>query len=138
MADKVTGTLANVPLKFKELPDGSFALAIATETGNPLSAAPSRMTLTQTIVTLAAATSAPLIAANPNRKYLSWMVVGANPATIVPGAGPAVAGTGMNYNPGSSAIHQGGSQSFEGPAVPTNAFAAISTGGTTVVVWEGE
>jgi hypothetical protein len=39
MADKVTGTLANVPLKFKELPDGSFALTIATETGNPLSVA---------------------------------------------------------------------------------------------------
>jgi len=104
----------------------------------PWVTAPASMTITQTTVTLTAATDAQIIAANSSRKFLQWMVVGANPATVVPGAGPAVAGAGMNYDPGSSTINQGGGTTFEGSAIATNAFHAISTGGTTVVVWEGQ
>lgn len=91
---------------------------------------------TQSVVVLAAATSAALIAANPARVALRWMNVGANPFTVVPGAGPAVAGAGMSYNGASGVGLQGGSDTFDAD-VSQQAFAAISTAGTTVVVWEG-
>lgn len=94
------------------------------------------LTWTQTIVTLTAATSAALVAANQYRKGLRWMVTGASPMTVAPGAVTVVAGQGMNYNPASATGYQGGSDTFEG-ALSTQAFSAISTVGTTVVVWEG-
>lgn len=93
-------------------------------------------TITQTTKTLVAATSAQLIAANANRKGLRWMVTGANPMTVVPGAGPAAVNTGLNYSGNSGAGTQGGSDTFEGSSCPTGAFQAISTGGTTVIIWE--
>lgn len=93
-------------------------------------------TITQTLVTLPAATSTQLIAANSTRKGLRWMNVGANPMTAVPGSSAAVAGSGMNYNGNAGVGTQGGGDTFEGSSIPTSAFQAISTIGTTVVVWE--
>jgi len=96
------------------------------------------ITITQTYVTLAAATSATMIAANTARKYICWMNVGTAPMTVVPGVVTVTAGTGMNYDPGSSAINQGGSFCQDGVSVSKQAFSAISTAGTKVTIWEGQ
>ena len=114
--------------------DGS--INVVSESGDTIQITPYAGTITQTLVTLTAATSAQLIAANATRKGLRWMNTGTNPMTVVPGAGPAVAGSGMNYNGSTGAGFQGGSEAFEGSAVPTGAYQAISTLGTTVTVWE--
>ncbi len=95
------------------------------------------VTWTQRAVTLVAATSMPLIAANAARKALRWMNVGTNPMTVAPGAVTVVAGVGFNYDPGSSALNQGGADDFAANEMSTQAFSAISTDGTTVIVWEG-
>jgi len=92
---------------------------------------------TQTIVTLSAATSATLIAANASRKKLRWMVTGTNPMTVAPGAVTVVVNVGMNYNGNSGVGTQGGSDTFDGDA-SQQAFSAISTLGTTLTVWEGK
>jgi hypothetical protein len=107
---------------------------------NPLPAveSPGAVTIAQTIVTLTAGTSATLIAANTSRKYLCWMNVGAAPMTVAPGAVTVVAGQGMNYDPGSSPINQGGAFCQESISVSRQAFSAVSTAGTTVAVWEGQ
>lgn len=94
-------------------------------------------TVTQTIITLSPGTTTQLIAANAARKGLRWMNIGSNPMTVAPGASAAVVGQGMQYNGAFGTGMQGGSESFEGTAVPTSAFQAISTLGTTIVVWEG-
>lgn len=103
---------------------------------NPYSNQNLGVTYTQTIVTLTAATSATLIAANVSRKSLRWMVTGTNPMTVIPGIATATAGTGMSYNGNASIGTQGGSDTMYGDAA-TQGFSAISTGGTTVCVWEG-
>ena len=88
------------------------------------------------LVTLSAATSAQIVAPNQARKGLRWMNIGLNPMTVTPGAAAAVVGQGMAYNGAAGAGQQGGSECFEGTAVPGDAFQAISTLGTTVIVWE--
>lgn len=93
-------------------------------------------TITATVVTLAAATSSQLIASNSSRKGLRWQNIGVNPATIVPGASAAVVGQGFQYGGAAGTGLPGDGESFEGNSVPTNAFQAISTLGTTVVIWE--
>ena len=107
--------------------------------------APSNVEVTQSSVTLAAATTNTLIAANTARRYLCWMNAGTAPMTVVPvstGTTPStvtvVAGTGMNYDPGSSAINQGGGFCLENSSITKQAFRAISTAGTTAIVWEGQ
>ena len=92
---------------------------------------------TQTVVALAAATSATLIAANANRKALRWMVSGANPMTVAPGLVAVVASVGMNYNSAPVNGAQGGSDSFAGE-LSLQAFSAVSALGTTVIIWEGQ
>lgn len=94
------------------------------------------LTWNQTAVVLSANTAAPLVAANGARRGLRWMNVGSNPMTVVPGTGTPTAGSGMNYSPPSQSGYQGGSDSFD-DAVSGQAFTAISTSGTTVIVWEG-
>lgn len=113
--------------------------ACATVTGGKLDINATAVTLswTQTTVTLTAATSATLLAANASRKGLRWMVTGTNPMTVAPGLVTVIAGAGMNYSPGSGTGQQGGSDSFAGDT-STQAFSAISTLGTTVTVWEGQ
>jgi hypothetical protein len=93
--------------------------------------------LTQTIVNLPAGVSTQLVTANPSRKYLAWMVVGTNPATIVPGSAEAVAGQGMSFNGASALGNQGGYYEFDTDVMPDVAFQAISTAGTSICVWEG-
>lgn len=91
--------------------------------------------ITETAVTVTA-TSALLIGANTSRRYLAWMVVGTATVTIVPGAGPAVAGVGFPYA-GGGANQQGAAQEWPHGA-PTNAFQCIAPAtGSIVYVWEG-
>lgn len=92
-------------------------------------------TITETKITLAPGVSQQIVASNANRKLLRWMNTGINPMTVSVAAS-AVVGTGMNYGPASSTSDQGGSEDFDGTNVPSNQFAAISTGGTTLTVWE--
>jgi hypothetical protein len=87
------------------------------------------MSWKQTIVTLAAATSTLLVAANPNRTGLRWMNVGANPFTVAPGLAAAVANVGDNYAAGAK-------EDFLPREDSQDAFTAISTAGTSVAVWE--
>jgi hypothetical protein len=105
---------------------------------NPLPVGSGTVTVTQTVVTLTAATSRTLIAANASRKYLFWMNIGTAPMTVAPGAVTVTAGQGANFDPGSSSSNQGGTFSMENSSVSQQAFSAISTAGTTVVVWEGQ
>lgn len=104
----------------------------------PLPIAPYQITWTQTKVTLTAATSTTLIASNTARRALRWMNTGSNPVTVAPGAVTVTAGDGMNYNPGTGIGQQGGADSFGVNEVSMDAFSAISTLGTTVIVWEGQ
>lgn len=109
---------------------------VNVSTSAPFPVAPYEGGVTQTRVTLAANTSGILIAANATRKGLRWMNTGVNPMTVVPGLSAATVNNGMNYNGNSGSGFQGGSEAFEGSAIPTSAFQAISTLGTTVTVWE--
>lgn len=125
------------------VPDKAAVWVQCTNTGQIITSAgggggTNAVTWTQTVVTLGAATSATLTAANPSRKALRWMNVGANPMTVAPGAVSVTAGAGMNYNPAPDSASQGGSDTFGSNEVSLQAFSAISTGGTTVIVWEGQ
>lgn len=95
------------------------------------------VTWTQSTVDLPAGVSTPLVGSSLGRRALRWQVTGANPMTVVPGAGPAVAGVGFSYNPGQDVGYQGGSDAFGPNEVSTQAFTAVSQAGTTAVVWEG-
>lgn len=88
------------------------------------------------VVTLAAGVATQIVAANSRRRYLMVMNIGAAPMTVVPDNQSVTAGQGMNFDPPSSTLNQGGGFTFEA-VVSRQAFTAISTGGTTVCVWEG-
>lgn len=92
--------------------------------------------LTSAIISLSPGVSTPIAAQHPLRQYLGWMNIGVNPMTVVVGSGPAVVGEGRNYGGASSTDDQGGADVFEGDFIPSDAFTAISTDGTTIVVWE--
>ncbi len=95
---------------------------------------PAGLTITQTTLAVTASSQL-LIAANTNRRYLQWMIVGTQDVTISP-ATPVVAGVGMIYNNGGAGL-QGASQEWVSNS-PQNAFYAIaSSTGSTVIVWEG-
>lgn len=112
---------------------GTVRIVVTTGFG----AGQAALTVAQTTVTLPAGSSTQLIGPNNARKLLRWMVTGSSPMTVSAGLAAAVVGAGMNYNGGSGAGQQGGSEAFDA-AVPTGAFQAISAGGTTVTVWEGQ
>jgi hypothetical protein len=114
----------------------SLPVAIASDQ-SLVNVAPQTLTWTQTSVTLAAATSASLIASNGSRKALRWMVSGINPMTVGLGSGAVTAGAGFSYNGASATGFQGGSDGFVGE-ISIQQFSAISTLGTTVIVWEGQ
>lgn len=139
------GGHTNLRLRVSVAGTGTIAVAFTATVGDPLVVlsapaivTPSTMAIAQTVLTLPAATSTTLVAANPARRSLRWMVTGTNPMTAAPGLVTVAAGAGMNYGAASGTGQQGGSESFEGPSVPTNAFSVISAGGTTVTVWEGQ
>lgn len=90
------------------------------------------LTKTQLVVT---ATSQTLIAANPNRKYLQFMVIGTQDVAVSP-TSPAVFGADITYGSGGTS-QQGASEDFQGKA-PVNAFYAVAAAtGSTVYIWEG-
>lgn len=104
--------------------------------GSVVSEAP--YTITQSNVTLSAGVATNIVSVNSARKYLSFMVVGANDVTVSPGlvsGTPVTMGNGLIYQ-AQAAGKQGGSQEFPNGA-PTNAFQAISTVGSQLIVWEG-
>jgi hypothetical protein len=85
----------------------------------------------QTVKTLAAATSTQLVASNPSRTFLALQNIGAGDATLAFNAA-AVAGSGWLLATAGS-----GGFSWDGLTVPTDEVRAISTPGTTIIVWEG-
>lgn len=115
--------------------NGSVSVALALDQP-ALSVSPAYVTWVQTSVTLPAGVSTTLIGINGTRKALYLENVGTNPFTFAPGLVTVVAGGGRSLNPPSSIGYQGGSADFSGE-YSTQAFSGISTGGTTVIVWEG-
>ena len=107
---------------------------VGAPSGNPVPVYTPPGTVTQTIVSAA---SGLLIAANPARKSLRWMVTGAADITVAPGVNAPAAGQGMIYQASAlGAGKQGASESFVEGAMATNAFAFVASAATTVVVWE--
>jgi hypothetical protein len=92
------------------------------------------MVITQTIVVVSGAADQ-LVAANPNRKYLAFFNIGASYATIAPGPN-VVQDQGYPLTPGSASA-PGGGFTFDGAAITTDAWTAISSGTTSILVWEG-
>lgn len=87
--------------------------------------------LTQTVKTLAPASSTSLVAANPRRLYLGLLNTGAADVTLSFTSAPAVAGQGWVLYAG------GGGISWDGDTVPTDAIQGIATAGSTLIVLEG-
>lgn len=90
---------------------------------------------TQTIVQLAAGASTTLIAANPRRQRLRWMVTGLGSVTIAPGDSAVVLGRGLVYSGAGSIGEQGGGEEFQ-LDTSRGSFSAIANADTTVVIWE--
>ena len=97
--------------------------------------APSPMTTTQAVITLAAGVDAGL-GSKSDRRYLCVMNVGTGLVNLgfdqaaIPGAGWALDGAAAEG-------HQGGSMCWEASAVTTSNVHAISADGSVVVVLEG-
>jgi hypothetical protein len=106
-------------------------------TSRLITAPRSSMTVTMTPINLAAATSTPLIAANAARKYLSLINIGLGAASVQPGAGPAVVNVGIPFPAAPSVGGLGGNLTFDAGGISTDAWAGISTVGTTIIVLEG-
>jgi hypothetical protein len=79
---------------------------------------------------LTAATSRVLVANNPSRTFLALQNIGTGDATLAFNAA-AVAGSGWLLQA------SGGGFSWDGLTVPTDEVRAISTPGSTIIVWEG-
>lgn len=94
------------------------------------------MPFTQTVITVPAATSTLLIAANPRRDYLAFQNIGAGDANLG-FAGSASADTGWSLDAASAAGRQGGSMVWEGSSICPTSVYAYSTVGTSIVVLEG-
>jgi hypothetical protein len=104
---------------------------------NPMpSRAVNGVTITQSLVAIAANASAPLVAANPTRKYLAIMNIGLGAATIAFNQA-ATLNLGWAIAPAASAGAQGGFLIFEGAGVSLDQITAISAVGTTFAILEG-
>lgn len=121
-----------------QTPDGRPIVAVVNPDGSYVgvgSGGGSSYTITQTVVSITAG-GLQIIAANANRKYLEWMVVGTQDVTVAPGAAAPSVGMGMVYT-GVGAGKQGAGELFA-QGVPTNAFSAIAAAaGSSLVIWEG-
>lgn len=96
---------------------------------------PTSYNIVQSIINVGV-TSTQLVPANPNRKYLAFMVVGTADVTISAGTSAAVFGQGIICQSGGANL-QGSGQEFSN-GVPTNAFQCIAlTTGSNIIVWEG-
>lgn len=109
--------------------------AIAATNPLPMVARP-HGSVTQTVITVTAATSVQLVAANSARRYLALAVIGTSPANLG-FAGSAAANSGWPLDGASETGRQGGGIVWEGSTVPSGAVHAYSTVGTTIVVLEG-
>jgi hypothetical protein len=109
----------------------------AVTSANPMpSRAINGVTITQSIVTIAANASVQLVAANPGRKYLAIMNIGLGAATIAFNQA-AVLGQGWAIAPAASPGAQGGFLIFEGAGVSLDQITAISAAGTVFAILEG-
>ena len=95
-----------------------------------------QITLTQTIKTLTAGISLQLAAANKNRRYLGIVNIGTSQASLGVGTA-AILNQGWPLVAADSLGAQGGALLWEGNAIPTQAFYAIASAVTTIVVLEG-
>jgi hypothetical protein len=99
-----------------------------------------RVTITATLVTVPANTSTPLIVANPTRKSLVFVNVGAYNSASPPDVNinPAASASSVNGIPLGVNSPVGNAYSWgAGEGVPTNAFSVFSTSGTTILILEG-
>lgn len=94
--------------------------------------APAPAPITQTVVTLAAATDTTIVAAG-SRRYLCVMNIGTGMVTLGFDQA-AVAGAGWALTAAGQAGDQGGSMCWESATVSASAVHAISAAGSTVVV----
>lgn len=97
---------------------------------------PASMSITQTVVTVPAATNTSLVVFNPLRKYLAIANIGTGQGSLAFDK-TAVVNQGYPLAPAASLGAQGGGLLWEAGAVPLNGVNVISTAGTTVVVLEG-
>jgi len=104
----------------------------------PADAQQTKINIYQTIVTLSAGVSNNgFLLARTDRTYVLIENIGASSATIAPGNGPVTAGQGLTLDGPSGTATQGGVITWTSGDIPANAFSAISTSGTTLLVWEG-
>lgn len=89
----------------------------------------------QTLVTLTANTSVTLLAANPRRERMRWMVTGTGAVTIAPGLVTVVVGGGIVYGPAASVGQEGGADDFQFDCSRGD-FSAIATANTQMTIWE--
>ena len=124
IATTLTGTLLvqqNAPL-----PAGSNTIGgVSARNG---------VTLTQTVVNVAAGTDAQLLGANPNRKSCGFFLVTSGVVGYLNLGAAATSANGLPFGQGSQF---GYAYTWEGSGVPTNALHLMSPSNATVVVWEG-
>jgi hypothetical protein len=96
---------------------------------------PTRVPLTQTVVTLAAGLDTTL-GSSPSRRYLCLMNIGTGLVNLGFDE-EAVAGSGWALEGASADGHQGGSMCWESTTVAASVVHAISAAGSTVAVLEG-
>ena len=114
----------------------TLTLGIVTTTRAAEVVTPSRLTMTQTVVTLAAGVDTTL-GSNVGRRYLCLMNIGTGLVTLGFDR-PAVADSGWPLEGAWALGHQGGSMCWESSVVTGSVVHAISADGSTVVVLEGE
>jgi hypothetical protein len=98
---------------------------------------PTHITINSISKTIAAATPLLIAPASAERAFLCVQNTGGtNPLVFKTGSAPQSATDGICLDPASAVGGQGGSYEFR-DRVPTDAIYGYSTGGTTVVVFDG-
>ena len=130
MADNLVSAGAAAVKRLRDQGDGTHAEVVSVR-GEP-------MTITATVVTIAASGTAALVAVNANRKYLFIQNIDTGNATIAPSATPPTFGTGKPMQAAPVAGGSGEQMCWETGGIPTQAFSAsCGTTGTRIAVWEG-
>jgi hypothetical protein len=118
----------------------ALALVLTLGIAPPLRAAevvtPSRLSMTQSVVTLAAGVDT-VLGSSASRRYLCLMNIGTGLVSLGFGR-TAVADSGWALEGASADGHQGGSMCWEASVVMSSVVHAISAAGSTVVVLEGQ
>lgn len=113
-------------------------LASGIAVSGTTSASPSAVLMTQTPITLSANTDGLLVAdaATTPRKHIIIMNIDTGRVTLNFG-GAATVGAGITLDPAAVSGGQGGSYSWDGMTLPSNAIHGISSAGTRVAVTVG-